>query len=85
MIEVVYDYRRISKGRAVLIVIPQIGHVFTSSVFPHFLIQRRPVFAALFAVDLMIKFIQFRMFLMNPAYDPRTVTGSFSRSYIKKD
>ena len=69
MIEIIANNRRLAERRAVLIVIPDIHHAFLRRVFPDFLIQRFPVRAALFRIDLMIQIIQFRMMRMDPVKD----------------
>ena len=55
MIEVIAHHGRLAKGCAVLIVIPDVQHAFFCRVFPDFLIQPRPVLAALFRIDLIVQ------------------------------
>jgi hypothetical protein len=47
VIEIVAHNGRLSKGRTVLIVIPQIQHAFPGRILPDFLVQSCPVRTAL--------------------------------------
>ena len=53
-----------------LVVVPDVQHAFLCRVLSDLLIQRRPVIAALFRIDLIIQLIQLRMVGMNPIEDP---------------
>lgn len=76
MIKVIAHYRRLAEGCAVLVVVPDVHHAFFRRVRPDLLIQRRPVIAALFRIDLIIQLIQLRVMLMHPVEDPLLIVSA---------